>query len=91
MHAVRAGSITAVAVKLARPLAAGAIRLVVYLNGSPTAAAVEVGPGQEFATATFDKYAVPVAPGAAVELYASSGAAQDPSPLGMDAIVELES
>ena len=91
VHAVRDGSITAVAVKLARPLAAGRIRVTVYLNGSPAAAAVEIGAGQEFATATFDKDAVPVARGAAVEVYTSSSAAQDPSPLGVDAIVELES
>jgi hypothetical protein len=91
VHTLRAGSITGVAVKLGRTLESGSVRVVVYLNGSPTAAAVEVAAGESFAAATFDKDACPVHPGAAIDLYASSTGELRPSPAGLDGFMELES
>jgi hypothetical protein len=91
VHALRHGSITAVSVKLGAPLTAGSVRVMVHVNGVPTNAAAEVRAGEGFAAATFDKDAIPLDPGASVELAASSGADQDPSPVSLDAAVELES
>jgi len=91
VHALRHGSITGVSVKLGAPLAAGSVRVVVHVNGVATAAAAQVPPGESFAAATFDKDAIPLEPGASVELAASTDADQDPSPIALDAAVELES
>jgi hypothetical protein len=91
VHALRDGSITGVAVKLGAGLASGTIRVVVHLDGSPTAAAVEVSAGRDFAAVTWDKDALPVAPGASITVHASSTLDQDPTPIAVDAVVELES
>ncbi len=91
VHALRDGSITGVAVKLGTPLASGTIRVIVHLNGAPTGAAVEVAAGRSFEAATFANDAVPVERGMSVDVYASSTVDQGPSPVALDAVVELES
>jgi hypothetical protein len=91
VHTLRPGSITGVAVKLARTLESGSIRVVVNLNGSPTAAAVEVAAGESFAAETFEKDAHPVAPGTAIDLSVSSAGDLRPSPISLDGFMELES
>lgn len=91
VHALRQGSITGVAVKLGSTLRGGSVRVVVHLDGSPTSAQVEVPAGASFGAATFDKDSVAVDQGMALEVRASSSADQDPSPVALDAIVELES
>jgi hypothetical protein len=64
---------------------------VVHVNGSPTPAAVEVGAGESFAAATFEKDAYPVDPGAAIDLYACSAVDLRPRPISLDGFMELES
>jgi hypothetical protein len=91
VHTLRQGSITGVAVKLGATLRSGSVRLVVHLDGCPTSAEVEVAAGASFGAATFANDSIPVGRGMAVEVRASSTADQDPSPIALDAIVELES
>jgi hypothetical protein len=91
VHTLRPGSITGVAVKLGRTLESGSVRVVVHVNGSPTPAAVEVGAGESFAAATFEKDAYPVDPGAAIDLYACSAVDLRPRPISLDGFMELES